>query len=297
MSTIRHVSAHRSFRAYDNYRITAVIDWIELRIVLAKPSNFDTVRKRLGVPYAKPLDKGSGGAATVFDLKIHDPTSWRAIESQLKRLTHDHPLAEPPKVIGIEVAVDAYAKVIDNHTAALLREMAKRFYRYATRMVSTNRRAAGGFKGSAQALATERDLDRALELGLNIYVGDWLSNELQHMYIKITDNGGKPLPLDQHRARTEITLRGRKLPCKTLNDWATFRMENFACYFRYRRLKENLNPFVACGLKGIAQVGENKRRTHPDSRPRFFSSSTIADQRLNDLVYEALRRLGKRMKG
>lgn len=297
MSTVRHVSAHRSFRAYDNYRITAVIDWIELRIVLAKPSNFDTVRKRLGVPYAKPLDKGPGGAATVFDLKIHDPTSWRAIESQLKRLTHDHPLAEPPKVIGIEVAVDAYVKDVDNHSPALLREMAKRFYRNATRMVSTNRRAAGGFKGSAQALVTERDLDRALEIGLNIYVGDRLGNEIQHIYIKITDNGGKPLPLDQHRARTEITLRGNKLPCKTLDGWSAISMEDFASYFRYRQMKANLNPFVACGLKGIAQVGEKRLRKHPDSRPRFFSSSTIADQRLNDLVYQALRRLGKRMKG
>jgi len=246
----------------------------------------------MGIPYAAPLDKGSGGAATEFTLKIHDPTSWRSIHSQLERLTHDHPLAAPPEVIGIEVALDAYSKAND---IAELQDMAKRFYRTSACMVSDVRRAAAGYKGSGKPLTTESDITRALKEGFNVYVGNKTASEVQHIYVKTTDNGGKPLRVEEYRARMEITLRGEKLPFRSLEEWESYGMTELSKYFKFRRLKEGLNPFVQEGLKGKAQIGEKKPRAHPDRHARIFSSSTVSDKVLTDRAYDSLRRLTKKL--
>ncbi len=291
-STLEVLTQCESFPSHDRFKINAVVDWVELRIELQTPSNFDTLRRRLGVPQVTPLDKGSGGAASAFTFKIHDPASLRSVREQLERLTHDHPLAKPPEVIGIEVALDAYSKAND---MTELQDMAKRFYRHAACMVSDVRRAAKDFKGSGKALVNERDVIRALEQDFNIYIGHKTDAEVQHIYVKTTDNGGKPLPVGEHRARMEITLKGDKLPFTSLEGWEGFDMETLSKYFKFRRTKDGLDPFVAEGLKGVAQVGERKPRAHPDRRPRFFSSSGVADQALNDKAYDSLRRLTKKL--
>jgi hypothetical protein len=286
------VSASMPLQRYDAYKINAVVDWIELRIELKTPSNFDTVRRRLGVPHVSPLDKGAGGATKLFTLKIHDPTNWRSVREQLEKLTHDHPLANSPKVIGIEVALDAYSKAND---LAELQDMAKRYYRYAQCIVSDVRRAAKNFKGSGKALGNERDVIRALEQDFNIYIGHRVDAEVQHIYVKTTDNGGKPLPVGERRARTEITLRGDKLPFASLEECENFGMEGLSKYFKFCSMKEDLNPFVQVGLKGVAQIGEKRPRANPDRRSRLFSSSTVADKALNARSYDALRRLTKQL--
>lgn len=277
---------------YDAFKINAVVDWVELRIKLKDPSNFDTLRRRLGVGYVTPLDKGPGGAATEFTLKIQDPTSWRNVHAQLEKLTHDHPLAAPPEVIGIEVALDAYSKVNDMNE---LQDMAKRFYRMSAFVVSDVRRAAAGYKGSGRPLLTESDITRALKDGFNIYVGNKTDSAVLHIYVKTTDDGGKPLPVEEWRARMEITLRGQDLPCRSLDEWENFDMSKLSKYFKFRRMKEGLNPFVEQGLKGVAQIGEKKPRPHPDRRARFFSTSTVSDKALTDRAYDSLRRLTGKM--
>lgn len=292
IEALEQLKPSKSLRSYDAYKINAVVDWVELKIELQIASNFDTVKRRLDVPFVAPLDKGAGGAAKVFTFKIHDPKSYRDIHEQLAKLTHDHQLAKPPEVIGIEVALDAYSKTND---MAELQDMAKRFYRDATCMVSNVRRAAKNYKGSGKALVTESDVIRALEQDFNIYIGHKNANEVQHIYVKTTDSGAKPLPAGEYRARNEITLRGDQLPFKNLVQWNSFRMEALAKYFKFRRIKDDLNPFVQEGLKGKAQIGERKPRANPDRRARLFSRSTVSDEALNARAYDSLRRLTKKL--
>lgn len=292
IEALEQLKAPKSLHSYDAYKINAVVDWLELKIELQVASNFDTVKRRLDVPFVTPLDKGAGGAAKVFTFKIHDPKSCRDIQKQLTKLTHDHPLAKPPEVIGIEVALDAYSKTND---MVELQDMAKRFYRDATCMVSNVRRAAKNYKGSGKALITERDVIRALEQDFNIYIGHKNATEVQHIYVKTTDSGTKPLQVGAYRARTEITLRGDKLPFKSIEQWGGFGMEALAKYFKFRRIKEDLNPFVQEGLKGKAQIGEKKPRANPDRRARLFSTSTVSDEALNARAYDSLRRLTKKL--
>jgi len=93
----------------------------------------------------------------------------------------------------------------------------------------------------------------------------------------------------------EITLRGEKLPFRSLEEWESYGMTELSKYFKFRRLKEGLNPFVQEGLKGKAQIGEKKPRAHPDRHARIFSSSTVSDKVLTDRAYDSLRRLTKKL--
>jgi len=42
---------------YSAFKFRSEIDWVELRLEFIAATNFDTVRKRLGSPFAKPLDE------------------------------------------------------------------------------------------------------------------------------------------------------------------------------------------------------------------------------------------------
>mgnify|MGYP000098880485 FL=1 len=278
---------------YSAYRFEAVIDWIEIKIVLTNASNFDTVRKRLGVPHVEPLNRGAGGAATEFVFKVHDLTSWKDLDKQLARLTHDHPLACPPEVIGIEIAFDAY--FVQESRAALV-SMASRFYKFSSFVTSHKRRLAGAVKGTGKALVNVTDVNLGLDTGLNIYIGDRGSDLEQHIYVKVTDNNKRPIPVKKHRARSEVTLRGAFLPHMSLDEWRKHNFTKEAKFFKYRELKEDLSPVVESSVSHIAQVGERRARNRRDGGTRVHSPSTVADAELNAIAYEALRKLTRHMK-
>lgn len=280
--------------SYTEFRFRAVVDWIELRIVTVNPSNSNTVRKRIGTPYADPLDEGAGGAATVFKFRIHDPASWASINEALERFTVDHPLAEPITVTGIEISLDAYGRYRDRED---LVNMAARFYMFATKVVSGNRRCSNGGE-TFKELGRHSWLTQRLSEGFNVYMGHRDASVKQHIYVKDTDTvkGERiNLPIDQHRARTEFTLGGDELPHTSLTDWQGHDFTSFAEFFRYRVLKKNLHPMVRSGLEAIDQIGERRKRQRKCGGVRFFSKSTVADTKLNSLAYSALRELTKRM--
>src|SRR5450759_1208187 len=152
-----------------NYRFRAVIDWISLLIVTKQPTNFDTVRTRMGIPYVKATDEGPGKAATEFTIRIQEPTSWASIDKTLTQFTHDHPLAAPVKVTGIEIALDAYSRTHDRDE---LVDMVAQFYKFATTIVSVNRRTSGEGKHSSQGITSYPALRERLKKGFNIYIGN-----------------------------------------------------------------------------------------------------------------------------
>jgi hypothetical protein len=285
-----------SVKPYANYRFRAVIDWIDLRIVTARPTNFDTVRTRMGIAFAKPLDKGLGGAATEFTVRIQEPTSWTSIYERLEKLTHDHPLAVAVQVTGIEIAMDAYSRTQNRQE---LVDMVARFFKFATVMTSDNRRTSGEGKGSSQGIGSFKGLRRRVSEGFNIYVGNQSDSTYQHMYVKETtkrDNVVHVLPEAEQRARTEFTFSGQDLKHHDLQGWTEHDFTSDAGYFKYRKLKTRLNPFARYGLEHIDQVGQRQLRKRLHGGTRHFSSGTAADFDLNALTYSALRELTRRMK-
>jgi len=282
-------------KPYADYRFRAVIDWISLRIVTQQPSNFDTVRTRMGIPYAQATDEGPGKAATEFTIRIQEPTSWGSIDKTLEKFTHDHPLAAPVEVTGIEIALDAYSRTHDRDE---LVDMVARFYKFSTTIVSVNRRTSGEGKYSSQGITSYPALRERLRKGFNIYIGNNTDPVKQHMYVKETthsNNATVSLKAVERRARTEITLIDQALPHFSLSDWQNHDFTEEADFFKYRKLKERLRPYCNPAVLLIDQIGEKRIRRRECGGTRLYSINTLADTALNDLTYSALRELTRRM--
>ncbi|WP_018914519.1 hypothetical protein [Thiomonas sp. FB-6] len=286
--------AHRS-DAYAALKFRAVVDWVELHVVTASPSNFDTARKRVGVPHVKPVNPGPGGAATEFLVRLQEPESWQDVEEALAGFTHDHPLAEPVTVHAIEIALDAYSRFNSRDD---LVEMAYGFYKFSTFMASENRRMSRG-KLDTLSLRSHRLRRHHLDEGYNVYVGDKGADVMQHLYVKETTiREGLPvsLPRKEHRARTEITFTGKGVPEALVSDWREFNFTELSSYFSYRKLKPILTPLVRVAVEHVDQIGEAKLRRRRNRGTRLHSAATLADTELNARAYSALRELTKRMR-
>lgn len=276
-----------------DFRFRAEVDWVELKIVTARPTNFQTVRERLDVPYVEAVHPGPGGAATTFVAKIQDPISWADLEARIARLETSCGLAAPAEVIAIEVALDAYSPTHD-HDALV--SMAERFYRGLTVLVSDNRRLYRK-RGEGESIRDRRTLRSGLHKLMNVAIGDEGGSRYQHIYIK-TVNQGAPIPVAEHRARIEIRLRGEQLPCKALAAWGRHKLtETMGGYFKFRAEKPCLSLLIATAIQQRAQIGERYSRRRRPSGTRMYSPSTQADRSLNDAAYEALRLLDRRMRG
>lgn len=286
-----HVPTAVSRTSYSAYKFRAEIDWIELRLEFITATNFDTVRNRLGSPFAEPLDEGAGRAATIFKVKIHSPQSWDELELTLIQLIHDHELRRAPEVTGIEVALDAYSKASDRDE---LVDMVCHFYRGAQKLVSANRRLYLTKKDPVYGITDLRNLRKQVAEGYNINVGSRGDSDTvtQHGYVKDTDGAGKVvLPANEHRARFEFTLYGAALPHTSLSAWRRHKFTEMADFFKFRQLKSKTSPSTAAAFANLAQIGERLLRGR-----RVFRKATEADIALNQLSYDALRELTRRMK-
>ena len=282
--------------SYSAYKFRAEIDWIELRLEFSAPTNFDTVRKRLDCPYVEPLDEGAGHAATIFNVKIHNPKSWDDLELTLIQLIHDHDLKRAPLVIGIEVALDAYSKAADRDE---LIDMVCHFYRGAQKLVSANRRLYRTKKDPVFGITDLRNLRKHVAEGYNINVGSRSDGDTvtQHGYVKDTDGDGKvALSANEHRARFEFTLRGNALPYTSLSAWGRHNFTEQANFFKFRQQKSMTSPSTAAAYANLAQIGERLAPKTGGRGRRVFSKATEADIALNQLSYDALRELTRRMK-
>ena len=291
----RRALARRS-DAYAALKFRAVVDWIELRVVTASPSNFSAVRARTGASYVGALDEGPGGAATEFLVRLHDPGSWQEVDDVLARFTHDHPLAEPVTVHRIEIALDAYSRFNDRDD---LVQMAYGFYKFATFMASENRFISRS-KYDSMNLQTHVRLRRPhLDKGCNIYIDKKGADVQQHIYLKETtvrDGLVVSLPRREHRARTEITFTGKGVPEGLVSDWKAFNFAELSSCFSYRKLKPVVHPMLRVALEHVDQVGEAKPRPRRPRGTRMYLGATLADTELNARAYSALRELTKRMR-
>lgn len=281
---------------YSAFKFRSEIDWVELKLEFIAATNFDTVRKRLSSPFAEPLDESAGHAATIFKVRIHSPQSWDDLELTLTKLIHDHELKRAPVVTGIEVALDAYSKAANRDE---LVEMVCHFYRGAQKLVSPNRRLYRTKKDPVYGITDLRNLRKQVAEGFNINVGsrDDGDDVIQHGYVKDTDGAGKVvLPANEHRARFEFTLYGAAVPHKSLSAWRRHKFTEMASFFKFRQLKLTTSPATASALANSAQIGERLLPNTGGRGRRVFSKATEADVSLNQLSYDALRELTRRMK-
>jgi hypothetical protein len=281
---------------YSSFRFRSVVDWIELEIHTQTPTNFWTLQNTLREiqklpeeinPYVKPLDEGAGGAASNFSFRFQEPSSLHEVKRLLDEVTSRFELKGPLLVTAIEIALDAYGANP---------EQAARFYKFATKMVSKNRRLYRELNvDKVHGIpANFKSLVRHLSEGWQIAVGDNDADYYQHIYWKTTDNNGTPLPESEHRARIEITLRGAALPHQELDYWEGFKFKSLSAYFRFRTLKFGLDPMMLVLADANDQIGELHKRNRKEGGTRLYSKLTLADTPLNGRARDALRELTRR---
>ncbi len=294
---IANATGLSGFPRLDSFRYRAEVDYLEVRVGLNRASNHDTVRRKTFATYVKSLDAGPGGAATQFRIRFDDPASREQLTRTLEILRlHYGGFSLEPRLEKIEIAFDCYSRT---QCKADLKKMTERLFRKGAEYCSGNIRMTRKF-GEVEWAENYPIFKAKLDQGFTIVVGDSDANIAQRIYCKTTDQGGKPLPEDQHRARREVTLKGLALDeagtafqSLLIDDSVPWKFEALSKWFRFREVK----PGVACTpLQRMAlgwQVLQGVRNPRRPGR-RVYDRRSQADTALNELARDSLRELSRR---
>ncbi len=237
-----------------------------------------------------------GTTTTRFAVRIQAPERFTAITAALDTIRERLDPSCAITVCGIEVALDAY--VNDGSGPEELAEMASHFLKGINR-VSSNHPRIYRERGETRAIGSHKELIQALQDGFQIGIGDCDSNRYQHGYLKTQDNG-KALPINEHRARIEIRLQGRGCPFLTLDDLASFNFSSLSDYFQFRQSGEpqsDLERLMAerqiCLGNIIADDGDLQPINRKEGGTRRNKRGTKASP-LNGIARVRLRSLTKR---
>lgn len=276
----------------EKFEYKAVVDFVEVRFTTKKSSNGFSIKKKVGFDFVKPLDKGPGSAANEYVVKVQDVKRWTDLDKFYNRLKANYDLESEPEITCVEVSFDACSK---GATYDDMIEHVANYYWMLANPVSENRRFTRGMKGTTEGLGRRSYMIARLKRGGTIYIGDHrYDQEGMRIYYKTTDKENQ-LPPDQHRARIEITLRGEKCPFKTLEEARNFQFSNLTRYFKFRQLKSDVKGLMLGVADGTPMLGERKPRKRKGLGGYLYNSMTSADRILNDIVYESLRKLTKRL--
>lgn len=291
---------------YSRYHFRCEVDWLELEIAIASPTQAWRLPKASGLSFAspcdpltgKPLAVGRGNEpTTLFRVKIQDPINCGSASSTIAVLNKTYPLALPPTVVGIEVALDGYSNASSSDELVLL---TAHFYKYLTSPPSDNHRTYRRYREFVDGITSFDTLIQMISEGYQIGIGNAGDDLYMHSYLKTTDRVrhgiAEPLPIEKHRARIETRIQGAALPRRTLDEWQTFDFRTLTPHFNFRMLKPGQNKYSVYALQKIAKVSgryteaqKSRLRTRNE-----FSSATLADRKLNDISKGALRRLSDR---
>jgi len=238
---------------------------------------------------------------TLFRCAVQDPKQFRDIAALFDFIAERWGIDAQPTLVCLEIALDAYRK---GGSIKELAGIATDLYRFSTYAPGDYwyfyRRAGDGRVKINELDFSRRDIVKHFEAHWQLT--DRNSQEVDtrlHAYVK-TQDGGESLTPNNHRARFEVTLKGKALPCTTLQDLGKLDFVCLADYFKFRRLADDMNPQARWALKEFScvQLGRRGkyRRKHKAIVGKYsgtstFRGSTVADTQLNEVVYECLRKL------
>lgn len=278
----------------DRFYFRATVDWIALEVRCKKATNAQTMRRRLGVPYVEALDFGPGGAAMHFRFRVQAPESWAEVVATVANIQNS---INDVRVVGIEVAVDAYPVSLKD--AWEMSEVAIYLRRGDCRPASDNARFAGrmGSRGEVASANTMNELESGFKKGKTLNVGDVSAPRSQRIYIKTTDEGGRPLNPKEHRVRFENTMFAESfaelgLPTD-FNSWSAIDFGCLGTLFKFREMAEDSEKPLRAILDRIPQLGQRRTRRRRVGGTRLYGRGTVASP-LNEVIRGKLRDLSRR---
>lgn len=260
--------------------------------------------------FVEPVLTGHGQNALIFRFRVQDPGSPDHVENLMAQADMGTSHLE---VLAVELALDAYPK----GTATQQELAAAAFHLHAHQKTPPRgaaRLARPNAAGGAIIAPRAREALDGLVAGYTLHLGETRPGVedpfATRWYVKAHDTQphGAPhadLPLVEHRARMEATLRGTLCPFRTLGNWRTFRFETLTCHFAQVARKPsapNLSVENQQTLNVLQASGYGHRLGRPaDSlkaaqHRRQGLRTTRADSALNKRIHDALRRLTGAMK-
>ncbi|GEM_PF-6250638 len=269
------------------FRLQAVVDWVELKLILASPTQARHLRNRMpptwGLPYARPGADQDPNACSVFYVRVQDPDLGRLPQEVAS-------LDAQALVVSIEVALDAYPR--GQADAVWLHEAALYLYRHQAHPPLGSHRIT--VPEHYQAAVSVREVLRALHEGASINMGEKDAADRGRCYVKCHDtrNGQAyaRLKVSQHRARLERTLSKELCPVRTLAQLQELRFEQLARHFAMvvpvnrSPLGQLLRPLQPLLGRRLGSVPKHRR-----------VRLTQRDTALNERIRYALRQLTDRI--
>ena len=192
----------------------------------------------------------------------------------------------------MEVSFDAYSKKRDER--ALIEKTAE-FYWLLQNPSSLNRRTATSYKGSAELPINHSSNIRKVASGNTIYIGSQRDDSIsQRIYYKTTDSK-KYLPIEEHRARYELTLKWDACPFRTIEEAKAYNFTNLRKWFKFRKIKNDLDGIEKLLMSAKMQLGDINISRLSGGGVRVHDFGTQADIDLNRIAYDRLRDLTKRL--
>ncbi|MFV5514004.1 hypothetical protein [Acinetobacter gerneri] len=275
-------------------RITAVIDWLRLEILISEGYKF----KRPTQPYndikdflkAKsindnPYVKQTGGRT--FELDLHDVSTGNDYTDILNKLRAEY---EPRsiKVVTLEVSLDFWNVSASSFLLALQKSL-----RVDKRFENTDLRAYNDDKGSFLPTNSVTAMKRVHD-GHTIGIGHKHNGDLYvRTYYKVKDRG-QALPRDQYRTRIEINVRGETLVSMGNDADNLKHLTNKSFKFlRFTHLKDDATPeqiaeyrkFVGLFGKEISVISKSRnKRPHPDHIESYAKLNKVVSTAVSNLI-------------
>ena len=322
-----------------SFKVSAGIDWLDIKVSLSKRTQHRYVQEELlritelklwvepcGIcisklssyaprpdnnvkTWVKPMISSTNDT---FRIRFHDLLAKNhggMLEAVLEQLQKRFPFVHEPQIVGIEVFCDFWHK---QRSVSATRAMT---YRLQTSLFSNGTRPRqfnpASWKNVYLFPGTRITPYR------NFRTGNKWDNISWQVYHKRTHNAQK-LPVEEQRARVEVTLKGAALThysLHRLSDMQRFRFETLTHLFKFRKPIEpemmangDMFRFTAInavrkvndataerGLHSFNNIGRRDKRSwmmvNGDKRLRKESSHLAVVNDLQNAVKGALRRL------
>lgn len=293
------------------FRATAVIDWLDVEIHTLRATQQQHIRNTLtqitGIErwWAGAIDMQPGDVTNTFRIRFHDElaNNYQQLCSALDALAKRFPFVSEPTIAGIEISCDFW------HKQQLVEATRALTYRLQTSLFAPgiNQRQYNSHTKANQFLNKPGD---RINPAFNLRIGNENDAVSWHCYHKVTDKNKQPLPINQQRARVEVTLQGDALQQNgfgQLTCLQSFHFEKLSSLLTFRRpipvakmAKGDLFRLTAVNWIRSYRDATEERGTHAFStvgqrdkkgRTRKESSHLTADKELSNRVREALRNL------
>lgn len=284
------------------WRPIALVDWVEIRLILDSPSQPRHVKNALPEAWRHGFVEPTGHARhltdTQFSFRVQDPAGPESIRLGLEDYGQASGKRWTCEVVAVEIALDFHPDPEMPSTGSQEEFLARALQSLASLPEGPRRVArklisdSGASWTSYSAVATGPSLRSELREGWTVHMGKLDADVRVRAYIKRRDSiDGRsyaPLPVEQCRPRIERTFRGSQVPFRTLEEWGSFDFCALQRWFAFRRNVSEASPEVWRERIWLDKPVDERRRRH---HKRVTLHGTRADARAYELVRQALRRL------